>query len=43
MIKGPRKQKPIRERLEKLEKDIKGHEKEMRQKWPDGRPKLEGE
>jgi hypothetical protein len=36
--KGPKKQAPIREEIEKVKKSIKGHEKEMKQKWPDGRP-----
>lgn len=37
-VKGPKAQKPIREQIEQLEKDIRGHEKEIRQKWPNGRP-----
>jgi hypothetical protein len=36
--KGPKAQRPIREQIERLTKDIKGHEKEIRQKWPEGRP-----
>jgi RHS repeat-associated protein len=36
--KGPTAQQPIRERIERLKKEIKGHEKEIRQKWPNGRP-----
>jgi hypothetical protein len=36
--KGPKKQTPIKAQIENLKQDIKGHEKEMRQKWPDGPP-----
>lgn len=36
--KGPKARGPIREQIRDLETDIKGHEKEIRQKWPDGRP-----
>ena len=31
--KGPKKQAPIKKQIEELKKDIKGHEKEIRQKW----------
>jgi RHS repeat-associated protein len=36
---GPKTRKPIEEAIEKVLKDIKGHYKEMRQKWPDACPK----
>lgn len=36
--KGPKAQRPIREQIDRLTKAIKGHEKEIRQKWPEGRP-----
>ena len=36
--KGPKAQRPIGEQIERLRREIRGHEKEMRQKWPDGRP-----
>jgi RHS repeat-associated protein len=36
--KGPKTRGPIEEAIRKLEKEIKGHEKEIRQKWPRGRP-----
>jgi RHS repeat-associated protein len=36
--KGPKKQKPIKEAIKKLKDDIKGHLKEIKQKWPTGRP-----
>lgn len=36
--KGPKAQRPIRDQIERLTKAIKGHEKEIRQKWPEGRP-----
>ena len=36
--KGPKKQKPIKEAIRKLKDDIKGHLKEIKQKWPTGRP-----
>ena len=36
--KGPKAQRPIRDQIRKLEEEIKGHEKEIRQKWPSGRP-----
>jgi predicted nucleic acid-binding Zn-ribbon protein len=32
--KGPKKQGPIKEEINKLVRDIKGHEKEINQKWP---------
>jgi hypothetical protein len=35
--KGPKKQGPIKKQIEQLKKDIKGHEKEIKQKWPEGR------
>ena len=35
---GPKAQQPIREQIERLKKEIKGHEKEIRQKWPNGSP-----
>jgi len=34
--KGPKARKPIEEEIEKLKKAIKGHEKEIKQKWPKG-------
>jgi RHS repeat-associated protein len=37
-LKGPKAQQPIRELIDQLSHDIKGHLKEMRQKWPGGRP-----
>ena len=36
--KGPKKQVPIKEQIDKLKESIKGHEKEFKQKWPEGRP-----
>jgi hypothetical protein len=36
--KGPKAQRPIREKIEKIKRKIKGHEKEMKQKWPKGPP-----
>jgi len=36
--KGPKAQQPIKDQIRRLEESIKGHEKEIRQKWPDGRP-----
>jgi len=36
--KGPKKKKPIKEAIRKLKDDIKGHLKEIKQKWPTGRP-----
>lgn len=36
--KGPKTRRPIQEAIRELEKDIKGHEKEVQQKWPNGRP-----
>jgi hypothetical protein len=35
--KGPKKQNPIKEQIKKLLDDVKGHEKEIKQKWPKGR------
>jgi hypothetical protein len=35
---GPRTRRPIQQQIDRLRKDIKGHDKEIRQKWPDGRP-----
>lgn len=35
---GPRARRPIQQQIDRLRKDIRGHEKEIRQKWPDGRP-----
>lgn len=37
-VKGPKAQRPIREQIERLQREIQGHEKEIRQKWPNGRP-----
>jgi RHS repeat-associated protein len=37
-VKGPKAQRPIREAIENLQREIRGHEKEIRQKWPEGRP-----
>jgi len=36
--KGPKAQRPIQKEIEKVKEAIKGHEKEIRQKWPSGRP-----
>jgi len=36
--KGSKAQRPIREQIDRLTKSIEGHEKEIRQKWPEGRP-----
>jgi len=36
--KGPKAQRPIREAIDRLKEFIKGHEKEIRQKWSEGRP-----
>jgi archaellum component FlaC len=36
--KGPKAQRPIKEAIERLKQDVKGHRKEMGQKWPHGRP-----
>jgi uncharacterized protein RhaS with RHS repeats len=36
--KGPKAQRPIRDMIEKLKAEVRGHEKEIRQKWPNGRP-----
>jgi peptidoglycan hydrolase CwlO-like protein len=36
--KGPKAQRPIKEAIDRLKQDIKGHGKEMGQKWPHGRP-----
>jgi RHS repeat-associated protein len=36
--KGPKARKPVEDAIRKLEKDIKGHEKEVSQKWPNGQP-----
>jgi len=36
--KGPKVQQPIREQIDQLKQKIKNHEKEIRQKWPNGRP-----
>jgi RHS repeat-associated protein len=36
--KGPKRQQAIKDQIEKLKESIKGHEKEIRQKWPDGAP-----
>ena len=36
--KGPKREAPLKEEIQKLNKSIKGHEKEIRQKWPDGPP-----
>ncbi len=33
---GPKKQAPIKEQIQRLKQDISGHEKEIRQKWPEG-------
>jgi RHS repeat-associated protein len=38
---GPRQRRPLQEQIDRLQQQIKGHEKEIRQKWPLGRP--EGE
>jgi len=38
---GPTSQAPIKEKIQRLEKSIRGHEKEMRQKWPKGRPETQ--
>jgi hypothetical protein len=35
---GQKKRAQIREAIDELEKSIKGHEKEVRQKWPNGPP-----
>jgi hypothetical protein len=35
---GPKAQAPIRDQIKRLKGQINGHEKEIRQKWPDGRP-----
>jgi hypothetical protein len=32
--KGPKRQQPIRDAIKKLQQDIKGHLKEIGQKWP---------
>jgi RHS repeat-associated protein len=37
-VKGPKRQAPIKKEIEQLEKAIKGHEKEIGQKWPGGPP-----
>ena len=39
--KGVKSQDPIKQEIQNLKDSIKGHEKEMNQKWPDGRPKGE--
>jgi hypothetical protein len=36
--KGAKAQARIKEQIDQLEKAIKGHEKEIRQKWPGGPP-----
>lgn len=36
--KGPKARKPIEEKIKRIEKEIKGHDKEIQQKWPNGRP-----
>jgi uncharacterized protein RhaS with RHS repeats len=36
--KGPKAQRPIKAEIEKVKNDIKGYEKEMKQKWPKGPP-----
>jgi hypothetical protein len=36
--KGPKARRPIEEEIERLKKAIKGHEKEIKQKWPKGPP-----
>jgi hypothetical protein len=36
--KGPKAQRPIKEAIDRLKQDIKGHSKELGQKWPNGRP-----
>jgi hypothetical protein len=35
---GPRQRRPLQEQMDRLQQQIKGHEKEIRQKWPFGRP-----
>jgi hypothetical protein len=37
--KGPKRRDPIQDRIDDLKRKIRGHEKEIEQKWPDGRPK----
>jgi hypothetical protein len=37
-VKGPKRQAPIRREIKELDKAIKGHEKEIGQKWPEGPP-----
>lgn len=32
--KGPKRQQPVKDAIEDEEQQIKGHTKEMRQKWP---------
>ncbi len=34
-VKGPKAQAPVRAQIDKLAREIKGHEKEIRQKWPE--------
>jgi hypothetical protein len=36
--KGPKAQGPIKDEIAQLEKSIKGHEKEIQQKWPNFEP-----
>jgi uncharacterized protein RhaS with RHS repeats len=36
--KGPKARKPIEEEIAKVKKMIKGHQKEIKQKWPNGPP-----
>jgi hypothetical protein len=36
--KGPKAQRPISDMIEKLKAEVRGHEKEIRQKWPNERP-----
>jgi hypothetical protein len=35
---GPKTRVPIQKQIDELVRDIRGHEKEIRQKWPQGRP-----
>jgi hypothetical protein len=34
-LKGPKAQQPVRDQLQDMLDQIKGHEKEIRQKWPE--------